>query len=115
MFNSLSRLFLEAQAAHFHIGHAVSPNDGRLGLHGDVVVGPLAAVARLMAGVILHAHAVVGSCQQQIDEHDYDKRIISSIIICLRYCENLLHLLDHPYSYTLTKLVNTTTLASHRH
>ena len=71
MFNSLSRLFLEAQAAHFHIGHVVSPNDGRLGLHGDVVVGPLAAVARLMAGIILDTHEVVGSRQQQIDEHDY--------------------------------------------
>ncbi len=74
MFNSLSGLFLETQAAHFHIGHVVSLNDGRLGLHGDVVVGPLAAVARLMTGVILHAHAVVGSCQQQIDKHDYVKR-----------------------------------------
>ena len=76
MFNSLSRLFLEAQAAQFHIGHVVSPNDGRLGLHGDVVVGPLAAVARLMAGIILDAHEVVGSCQQQIDEHDYVTRYI---------------------------------------
>ncbi len=74
MFNSLSRLFLEAQAAHFHIGHVVSPNDGRLGLHGDKVVGPLAAVARLMAGIILDAHAMVGSRQQQIDEHDYVTR-----------------------------------------
>jgi hypothetical protein len=27
----------------------------------------------------------------------------------------IFHLLDHPHSYTLTKLVNTTTLASHRH
>ncbi len=74
MFNSLSRLFLEAQAAQLHIGHVVSPNDGRPGLHGDVVVGPLAAVARLMAGIILDAHEVVGSRQQQIDEHDYDTR-----------------------------------------
>jgi len=74
LFNSLSRLFLEAQAAHFHIGHVVSPNDGRLGLHGDVVVGPLAAVARLMAGIILDTHEVVGSRQQQIDEHDYVTR-----------------------------------------
>ncbi len=64
----------------------VSPNDGRLGLHGDVVVGPLAAVARLMAGIILHAHAVVGSCQQQIDEHDYVKRsnIIDYNLLTLR-------------------------------
>jgi len=76
LFNSLSRLFLEAQAAQFHIGHVVSPNDGRLGLHGDVVVGPLAAVARLMAGIILDAHEVVGSRQQQIDEHDYVMRYI---------------------------------------
>ncbi len=45
-------------------------------LHGDVVVGPLAAVARLMAGIILDAHEVVGSCQQQIDEHDYVTRYI---------------------------------------
>jgi len=74
LFNSLSRLFLEAQAAQFHIGHVVSPDDGRLSLHGDVVVGPLAAVARLMAGIILDAHEVVGSCQQQIDEHDYVTR-----------------------------------------
>ncbi len=74
MFNSLSRLFLEAQAAQFHIGHVVSPNDGRLGFHGDIVVGPLAAVARLMAGIILDTHEVVGSRQQQIDEHDYGTR-----------------------------------------
>ncbi len=78
MFNSLSRLFLEAQAAQFHIGHVVSPNDGWLGLHGDVVVGPLATVARLMAGIILDTHKVVGSRQQQIDEHDV---IILSIIV----------------------------------
>jgi hypothetical protein len=39
-------------------------------------VGPLAAVARLMAGIILDAHEVVGSCQQQIDEHDYVTRYI---------------------------------------
>ncbi len=76
MFNFLSRLFLETQAAQFHIGHVVSPNDGRLSLHGDVVVGPLAAVARLMAGIILDAHEVVGSCQQQIDEPDYVTRYI---------------------------------------
>ena len=76
MFNFLSRLFLEAHAAQFHIGHVVSPDDGRLSLHGDVVVGPLAAVARLMAGIILDAHAVVGSRQQQIDEHDYVTRYI---------------------------------------
>ena len=75
MFNSLSRLFLEAQAAQFHIGH-VSPDDGRLGLHGDVIVGPLTAVACLMAGIILDAHEVVGSRQQQIDEHDYVTRYI---------------------------------------
>ena len=74
MFNFLSRLFLEAQAAQFHVGHVVSPDDGRLTLHGDVVVGPLAAVARLMAGIILDAHEVVGSGQQQIDEHDYVTR-----------------------------------------
>ena len=79
MFNFLSRLFLEAHAAQFHIGHVVSPNDGRLGLHGDVVVGPLAAVARLMAGIILDAHEVVGSRQQQIDDHNYV--IILSIIV----------------------------------
>jgi len=76
LFNFLSRLFLEAHAAQFHIGHVVSPDDGRLSLHGDVVVGPLAAVARLMAGIILDAHEVVGSCQQQIDEHDYVTRYI---------------------------------------
>jgi hypothetical protein len=79
LFNSLSRLFLEAQAAQFHIGHVVSPDDGRLGLHGDVVVGPLTAVACLMAGIILDAHEVVGSRQQQIDEHNYV--IILSIIV----------------------------------
>jgi hypothetical protein len=78
LFNSLSRLFLETQAAQFHIGH-VSPDDGRLGLHGDVVVGPLTAVACLMAGIILDAHEVVGSRQQQIDEHNYV--IILSIIV----------------------------------
>jgi hypothetical protein len=27
-----------------------------------------------MAGIILDAHEVVGSCQQQIDEHDYVTR-----------------------------------------
>jgi hypothetical protein len=78
LFNSLSRLFLEAQAAQFHIGH-VSPDDGRLSLHGDVVVGPLTAVACLMAGIILDAHEVVGGRQQQIDEHNYV--IILSIIV----------------------------------
>ena len=78
MFNSLSRLFLEAQAAQFHIGH-FSPDDGRLSLHGDVVVGPLTAVACLMAGIILDAHEVVGSRQQQIDDHNYV--IILSIIV----------------------------------
>jgi len=76
LFNFLSRLFLEAHAAQFHIRHVVSPDDGRLGLHRDVVVGPLAAVARLMAGIILDAHEVVGSRQQQIDEHDYVTRYI---------------------------------------
>jgi hypothetical protein len=79
LFNSLSRLFLEAQAAQFHIGHVVSPDDGRLSLHGDVVVGPLTAVACLMAGIILDAHEVVGGRQQQIDEHNYV--IILSIIV----------------------------------
>ena len=79
MFNFLSRLFLEAHAAQFHIRHVVSPDDGRLGLHRDVVVGPLAAVARLMAGIILDAHEVVGSRQQQIDDHNYV--IILSIIV----------------------------------
>jgi hypothetical protein len=77
--NFLSGLFLETQAAQFHIGHVVGPNDGRLGLHGDIVVGLFAAVAGLMASIVLHAHPVVHDSQDQIDEHDYVNVIIVSI------------------------------------
>jgi hypothetical protein len=75
----LSGLFLETQAAQFHIGHVVGPNDGRLGLHRDIVVGLFAAIAGLMAGIVLHAHPVVHDSQDQIDEHNYVNVIIATI------------------------------------